>query len=153
MMQRDKWLKAALPHSNYQVYVVIEGLLVPDAGFGLYAFPGDGYAERVKPGFLRDTEIFVITVPKIGGPFGVGSARYARSAVRMIGARPLAPIRILRRSFDLAAVRYITLQSNRVPLEIALTEGMDLDLFISANQLKGDDILLLPAGRRVAVYL
>ena len=60
---------------------------------------------------------------------------------------------ILRRSFDLAAVRYITLQSNRVPLEIALTEGMDLDLFISANQLKGDDILLLPAGRRVAVYL
>lgn len=60
---------------------------------------------------------------------------------------------LLRRSFDLAAARRFTLERDRAPIEIAITEGVDLDEFIAANNLKGYDILLLPAGREVVVYL
>lgn len=60
---------------------------------------------------------------------------------------------MLRRTFDLAAAKRIILERHRPPVEIALSEGVDLDLFISANRLKGDDILLLPPGREVVVYL
>jgi hypothetical protein len=60
---------------------------------------------------------------------------------------------LLRRSFDLAAAKRFTLTSNRCPVEIAITEGVDLDMFIESNHLKGNDILLLPAGRQVVVYL
>lgn len=60
---------------------------------------------------------------------------------------------MLRRSFDLATAKRVTLAKDRAPIEIALTEGIDLDLFISSNKLKGNDILLLPAGRQVVVYL
>lgn len=60
---------------------------------------------------------------------------------------------LLRRSFDLAAARRFTLERDRAPIEIAITEGVDMDEFIAANNLKGYDILLLPAGREVVVYL
>jgi len=60
---------------------------------------------------------------------------------------------LLRRAFDLAVAKRFILKTNRCPVEIALTEGVDLDVFISSNRLKGNDILLLPAGREVVVYL
>lgn len=60
---------------------------------------------------------------------------------------------ILRRSFDLSAAKRITLRRDRAPIEIALTEGVDFDVFIASNALKGDEILLLPTGREVVVYL
>lgn len=59
---------------------------------------------------------------------------------------------ILRRSFDLSAAKRITLRRDRAPIEIALTEGVDFDVFIASNALKGDEILLLPTGREVVVY-
>lgn len=59
---------------------------------------------------------------------------------------------LMRKSFDLSAVRYVTLTVPRCPVEIAITEDMDLDRFIAANNLHGDEVLLLPAGRTVAVY-
>lgn len=59
---------------------------------------------------------------------------------------------LLRRSFDLAAAKRITLRRGRCPVEIALTERMDLDAFIAANALKGNDILMLQPGRQVVVY-
>ena len=60
---------------------------------------------------------------------------------------------LLIRTFDLGTAKHITLAVPRSPVEIALTEGVDLDLFIASNSLKGADILLLPAGRNVVVYL
>lgn len=63
---------------------------------------------------------------------------------------------LLRKSFDLAAAKRFTLKRGRAPVEIAATEYGDLDhldFFISSNRLKGTDILLLPAGREVVVYL
>lgn len=60
---------------------------------------------------------------------------------------------LLRQAFDLAVAKRFTLKTNRCPVEIALTEGVDLDKFISSNGLKGNDILLLPAGREIVVYL
>lgn len=60
---------------------------------------------------------------------------------------------LLRRSFDLAVAKRIILKKDRAPVEIAITEQVDLDLFISTNGLKDRDILLLPAGREVVVYL
>lgn len=60
---------------------------------------------------------------------------------------------LLRRSFDLSAVKRITLGRPRVPWEIAITEGVDLDKFIESNRLKAEEILLLPAGKQVVVYL
>lgn len=60
---------------------------------------------------------------------------------------------LLRRSFDLAAAKRITLRRDRAPIEIALTEGVDFDVFIASNGLKGNEILLLPTGRQVVIYL
>jgi prophage DNA circulation protein len=63
---------------------------------------------------------------------------------------------LLRKSFDLAAARRFTLTRSRAPVEIAAEKYGDLDhldFFISSNGLKGNDILLLPAGREVVVYL
>lgn len=60
---------------------------------------------------------------------------------------------LLRRLFDLATVRVITLERSRCPVEIAITENVDFDLFIESNNLSADDILLLPGGRQVVVYL
>lgn len=60
---------------------------------------------------------------------------------------------LLIRSYDLAVAKRFTLAHNRAPIEIAITEGVDLDEFISTNRLKGNEILLLPAGKEVVVYL
>lgn len=59
----------------------------------------------------------------------------------------------LRRSFDLSVAKRITLTTNRTPVEIAITEDVDLDQFIAANHLQSDDVLILRAGREVVVYL
>lgn len=66
---------------------------------------------------------------------------------------------LLEASFDLAVEKRFTLNRERAPIEITITEygglGDDdsqFDLFITSNQLKGDDILLLPAGREVVIY-
>lgn len=59
---------------------------------------------------------------------------------------------LLRRSFDLSAAKWIVLDRPRTPVEIAITESVDLDLFISSNKLSGTDILLLQPGREVVVY-
>lgn len=59
---------------------------------------------------------------------------------------------LLRRLFDLSVARRFTLERHRAPVEIAITEGVDLDLFISSNNLTGEDILLLPPGREVVIY-
>lgn len=63
-------------------------------------------------------------------------------------------------SFDLAVERKFILDTPRAPIEIAITEYGELgvndsnfDLFIASNQLEGNDIILLPAGREVVVYV
>jgi prophage DNA circulation protein len=60
---------------------------------------------------------------------------------------------LLRRLFDLSVAKRFTLERDRTPIEISLTEGVDYDGFIAANNLTGREILLLPAGREVVVYL
>lgn len=63
---------------------------------------------------------------------------------------------LLRRSFDLAAAKFFVLDRNRAPVEIAASEYGDMDhfdFFIQTNELKADDIILLPFGREVVVYL
>ncbi len=66
---------------------------------------------------------------------------------------------LLTQSFDLAIERKFILTRPRNPLEITVTEygtleenDSNLDLFIDTNNLKGNDIILLPAGRDVVVY-
>ena len=67
---------------------------------------------------------------------------------------------LLISSFDLKVERRFTLEKPRAPIEITITEYGDLgendenlDLFIESNQLTGKDILLLPAGKEVVVYI
>jgi hypothetical protein len=65
---------------------------------------------------------------------------------------------ILISTFDLAVEKRFTLQTPRAPVEIAMTEYDDispemLDFFITTNGLKANDILILPAGREVVVYV
>ena len=67
---------------------------------------------------------------------------------------------LLETSFNLAIEKRFTLDRERAPIEITITEYGELgdedsnfDLFIASNQLKNDDILLLPAGREVVVYV
>jgi hypothetical protein len=61
---------------------------------------------------------------------------------------------------SIKAEKRFTLARPRSPLEITVTEYGSLgendenyDLFIKSNQLSGNDILLLPAGREVVVYV
>ena len=67
---------------------------------------------------------------------------------------------LLVSSFDLKIERRFVLNQPRCPYEIAVTEyggpGVDdanFDLFIRSNNLKGDEIVMLPAGREVVVYI
>jgi len=67
---------------------------------------------------------------------------------------------IQRITLDLRIEKRFILEKNRAPIEITITEYGDLgendsnlDLFISSNGLKGNDILLIPAGREVVVYV
>jgi prophage DNA circulation protein len=67
---------------------------------------------------------------------------------------------LLSISFDLAIEKRFTLKEDRSPIEIAITEYGALgdndeyvDLFIETNALKDTDILILPAGREVVVYV
>ncbi len=59
---------------------------------------------------------------------------------------------LLSRAFDLAASKTITLRKHRAPIEIALTEDVELDDLIDTNGLKGKDILLLSPGTEVTIY-
>jgi prophage DNA circulation protein len=72
----------------------------------------------------------------------------------------LANRALLKTTFDLAIEKRFTLERNRSPLEITVTEYGDLgendsnyDLFIESNRLKNNDILYIPAGREVVVYV
>lgn len=67
---------------------------------------------------------------------------------------------LLISSFDLAIEKRFILEKPRASIEITITEygtlGLDdvnYDTFIDSNKLKGNDILLLPAGREVVVYV
>jgi hypothetical protein len=61
--------------------------------------------------------------------------------------------------YNLKAEKRFTLKNARSPIEITVTEYGSLgigdeiyDLFIKSNNLTGNDILLLPAGREVVIY-
>jgi prophage DNA circulation protein len=67
---------------------------------------------------------------------------------------------LIKNIFDLAIEKRFVLEKRRAPIEITITEygdlgedDINLDLFISSNKLKSNDILLLPAGREVVVYV
>ncbi len=83
---------------------------------------------------------------------------FSQSATFSQSARitALATRYLLETTFNLTIEKRFTLDRERAPIEITITEyGTDgkLDEFIATNQLKGDDILLLPAGREVVVYV
>lgn len=67
---------------------------------------------------------------------------------------------LLSISFDLAIEKRFMLKEDRAPIEITITEygvlgenDANFDLFIDTNALKGDQILMLPAGFEVVVYV
>jgi len=66
---------------------------------------------------------------------------------------------LLLSSFDLAVERRVTLARPRSPVEITVAEygtlgenDVYLDIFLLSNDLHGDEIYLLPAGREVVIY-
>lgn len=66
---------------------------------------------------------------------------------------------LLTSSYELATEKRFTLKKRRAPVEITITEygtlgenDANLDLFISSNKLKNDEIRILQAGREVLVY-
>lgn len=67
---------------------------------------------------------------------------------------------LLRSIFDLSVEKRIKLKKHRAPIEITITEYGSLgdndenfDFFIATNELNGDEILILPPGREVVVYV
>jgi len=76
----------------------------------------------------------------------------------LITARTLAYL--LRTTFDLSIEKRFVLDRDRAPLEITIAEygapgdnDSNFDLFIESNGLRENEILLLPAGREVVVYV
>ncbi len=72
----------------------------------------------------------------------------------------LAMTFLLMSAFDLATEKRFILKTSRAPIEIAITEygtlglgDMNFDLLIASNNLKDQDILILPAGQEVVVYV
>jgi len=66
---------------------------------------------------------------------------------------------LLISSFDLAIERTIVLDRPRSPVDITVQEygglgenDSNLDLFIRSNELSGDEIYMLPAGREILIY-
>jgi len=62
---------------------------------------------------------------------------------------------LLSQFFNLKTEKRFTLKNKRSPLEITVTEyGTldDYDLFIESNELTGDEILILPAGKEIVIY-
>ena len=62
---------------------------------------------------------------------------------------------LLSQFFNLKTEKRFTLKNKRSPLEITVTEyGTldDYDLFIESNELAGDEILILPAGKEIVIY-
>ena len=62
--------------------------------------------------------------------------------------------------FNLNIEKRFTLDRNRASLEITVTEygslgenDINWDIFISSNKLKGNDVVLVPLGREVVVYV
>ncbi len=67
---------------------------------------------------------------------------------------------LLLASYDLAIEKRFVLERPRSPIEIAITEygglgenDSNVDLFLKSNELKDNDIIVLPAGREVVVYV
>lgn len=67
---------------------------------------------------------------------------------------------LLRSAFDLSIEKRFILEKMRAPIEITISEYGDLGeddlnfaLFIESNSLKGNEILILPEGREVLVYV
>lgn len=67
---------------------------------------------------------------------------------------------LLRSAFDLSVEKRFVLEKMRAPIEITIKEYKTLgendsnfDLFIESNGLKHNDILILPEGREVVVYV
>ncbi len=67
---------------------------------------------------------------------------------------------LLRSAFDLSIEKRFILEKRRAPIEITIKEYGDLgeddlnfQLFIESNSLKGNEILILPEGREVLVYV
>ena len=67
---------------------------------------------------------------------------------------------LLRASFDLKIEKRFKLKNDRAPIEVCISEYGELgendevfDFFIESNSLKGDEILLLPAGKEVVIYV
>ncbi|MCK5641500.1 MAG: hypothetical protein KAJ19_11910 [Gammaproteobacteria bacterium] len=84
------------------------------------------------------------------------SASYS-DALKIIA---LANQYLLQASFDLAVEKRFLLDKPSSPIVITINEygslgdnDSNFDLFIESNELKGNDILWLPAGREVVVYV
>ncbi|HUX59713.1 MAG TPA: DNA circularization N-terminal domain-containing protein [Ignavibacteriaceae bacterium] len=67
---------------------------------------------------------------------------------------------LLRVSFDLKVEKTIRLDQDKSPIRIVIEQygtlgenDILLDMFISANKLKGNDIFIIPSGREVVVYV
>lgn len=66
---------------------------------------------------------------------------------------------LLSQFFNLKTEKRFTLKNPRSPLEITVTEYGDLgenesnyQLFLDSNQLTGNEVLILPAGKEVVIY-
>jgi len=67
---------------------------------------------------------------------------------------------LISQFYNLVVERRFYTKTPRSPIEITCTEygsmgenDSNYDLFISSNHLSGNDILLLPAGREVVIYI
>lgn len=65
---------------------------------------------------------------------------------------------VLQSSYDLPVEKIISIRKWRSPVEVVITETGDasdaaLDAFLEANHLKGDELICLPPGKQVVVYV
>jgi prophage DNA circulation protein len=75
----------------------------------------------------------------------------------LVNAASTARASLLERAFSLRAEHWVTLATERTPLDLVAEfygGSIDsLDEFIRTNALQGDEILLIPAGRAVVYYV
>lgn len=110
--------------------------------------------DRINAGLTANQEVYA------GQPLDLAYVAQVRSFSDALRMESLTLSFLLRSTFDLAVEKTITLDRAENPVMFAMEayggpgeNDSNIDLFISSNNLTGNEIILMPAGKRVVVYV
>lgn len=109
---------------------------------------------RINAGMTANQEVYA------GQPLDLAYVAQVRSFSDALRMEALTLSFLLRSTFDLAVEKTITLSKAENPVMFAMDayggpgeNDSNIDLFLASNNLEGNEIILMPAGKQVVVYV